>query len=57
MKISELVDKLEALKAEHGDVHVYTEDGCGCCIGSREPDPEFHEKDRWDYLYHNGIAL
>ncbi|AJD82458.1 hypothetical protein SHEEN_40 [Mycobacterium phage Sheen] len=58
MKISELIVKLVALKADHGDVEVYTEDGCGCCMGSREPNPEFHEEDRYyGYQYRNGIAL
>lgn len=30
MTISELIERLEALKAEHGDLEVYTTD-YGCC--------------------------
>ncbi|AFF28418.1 hypothetical protein FDI11_gp59 [Mycobacterium phage Tiger] len=57
MRISELISKLAVELTEHGDVEVYTEDGCGCCMGSREPSPEFVERDDWGYIYHNAIRL
>lgn len=58
MRISELVFELVELYIEHGDVEVYTEDGCGCCIGSRAPQPEFCEADKfYGYEYMNAVAL
>lgn len=49
MKISELRAHLTLLEVAHGDVEVYTEDGCGCCIWSREVDPEFRTEDPFEY--------
>ncbi len=58
MKIGELIGQLAALAAEHGDVEVYTETGCGCCIGSRKPRPAFSEDDVFDgYKYYNAVSL
>lgn len=42
MKLSELIEKLAGLAAEHGDVYTTTEFIC-CCYGmlSEDPDPRF----------------
>lgn len=50
MKISELIRGLADLQTEHGDVEVFTEEGCGCCIWSRDVDPQYSEEDRYEDL-------
>lgn len=58
MTISELIEGLYKLLLKHGDVEVYTETGCGCCMGSREPFPRFTEEDIYcGYNYADAVAL
>jgi hypothetical protein len=55
MLISELIEKLAALAAEHGDVVVEVTSGCGCCEWNEEPNPKFHEPDKYDPYEYVGL--
>lgn len=50
MVISDLILQLQQLQYEHGDIEVYTQGGCGCCIWSRDVEPRFSEEDPWEYF-------
>lgn len=52
MKVSELIEKLSGLAAEHGDLEVFAHDfGCGCCGDYVNPDPSLMVMDRFDTIY------
>lgn len=59
LRISELIDQLQHHQRHFGDVLVFTQGGCGCCLWSRDPEPEFYETDLWGYPGQNqpGIYL
>lgn len=37
MKLSELINQLNTLWFEHGDIDVSVDYGCGCCVWTDEP--------------------
>lgn len=58
MNISELITKLEALRAEHGDLETAAWDfGCGCCGGIELPDPIVYELDQYETLGYSARHL
>lgn len=50
MKISELLNELEKLMWQNGDVDVYSRYSCGCCDSVDEPTLKFNEVQEHEFL-------
>lgn len=48
MKISELIQELEVQRAALGDIEVYANFGCWCCVYPDEPEVRFKEQEYGD---------